>query len=386
MNVPFRDIDILKTRDTWKRSYEEREMDIWELGSLDDNDHSVDLDDAYNQPNMEQREWMNLCGAHPHQVPVDVDLGYRDLDRDHNWFAAYHKYPNIEDNLKFIATSKSTYTSDDLDITNTDTITLNSEQQPILDHLKRQLAGEDVSKLSIVTGPAGTGKSYVIRAITQEVERSYGVGSVKLMAPTCVAANNINGKTIHSGLRFTNVNAGDLVGESERDFQNEMSRVKVIIIDEFSMVGQKLLGKIDQRLRQANPDIQDQVMGNYIVYLFGDFNQLQPVGDQLLYSIPHSELAAAGKLAYLQFQKVFVLNTVMRQLGADQLRFKELLQRVSSGAITTDDYNFLKIRFANNNVHLSHGFTIPYDSFQKMTESVNIITNSFVVWVNQLPL
>lgn len=45
---------------------------------------------------------------------------------------------------------------------------------------------------------------------------------------------------------------------------------------------------------------------------------------------PHSDLATRGKIAYMQFQKVFVLNTVMRQLGADQWRFKELLQHRKS--------------------------------------------------------
>ena len=49
-----------------------------------------------------------------------------------------------------------------------------------------------------LTGPAGTGKSFMINLITTYLANSHK--NYLLMAPTGVAAQNINGKTIHSEL------------------------------------------------------------------------------------------------------------------------------------------------------------------------------------------
>ena len=57
-----------------------------------------------------------------------------------------------------------------------------------------------------VTGGAGTGKSHVIRAIKEHMERSMSgsqeMHACMLMAPTGVAAFNIGGLTIHRALRL----------------------------------------------------------------------------------------------------------------------------------------------------------------------------------------
>ena len=55
-----------------------------------------------------------------------------------------------------------------------------------------------------ITGSAGTGKSYLMRYIVQEMKRkhegdlSQGLGEVVVTAPTGVAAINVGGQTIHS--------------------------------------------------------------------------------------------------------------------------------------------------------------------------------------------
>ena len=55
-----------------------------------------------------------------------------------------------------------------------------------------------------------------------------------------------------------------------------------MLIDEYSMLGQTLLGWIDKRCRQATGQ-QDEVFGNISIILIGDPAQLPPVADKPLY-------------------------------------------------------------------------------------------------------
>jgi len=68
---------------------------------------------------------------------------------------------------------------------------LNSEQQEGAKHI---LAGNNV----FLTGSAGTGKTFLLRFVIQELEKMHGEASVAVTAPTGIAAINIGGQTIHS--------------------------------------------------------------------------------------------------------------------------------------------------------------------------------------------
>ena len=95
-----------------------------------------------------------------------------------------------------------------------------------------------------LTGSAGTGKSFVIhhfRAHLQQTRKKYMV-----LAPTGVAAQNIEGITIHSALKISSTNTisyssyKTLIFNSE-NLQNEIRQIKTLIIDEISMVSANLL-------------------------------------------------------------------------------------------------------------------------------------------------
>lgn len=68
---------------------------------------------------------------------------------------------------------------------------LNEEQQKAAAHI---LKGHNV----FVTGSAGTGKSYLLRYVIQELLTKHGDEGVAVTAPTGIAAININGMTVHS--------------------------------------------------------------------------------------------------------------------------------------------------------------------------------------------
>jgi ATP-dependent DNA helicase PIF1 len=77
---------------------------------------------------------------------------------------------------------------------------LNAEQQDAATHI---LAGSNV----FLTGSAGTGKTFLLRYVIQELEKRHsGPGEVAVTAPTGIAAINIGGQTIHS---FAGIGLGE---------------------------------------------------------------------------------------------------------------------------------------------------------------------------------
>ncbi|KAE8740151.1 hypothetical protein FOCC_FOCC014349, partial [Frankliniella occidentalis] len=90
------------------------------------------------------------------------------------------------------------------------------------------------------------------------------------------------------------------------------------------------------------------MMGNCYVYLFGDINQLDPVGDKPLYSFLDGKFlgqCAKGKEVIDSFQHSFHLTEIKRQSDTS---FQKLLNNVSDGEVTTDDYSVLETRFSSN--------------------------------------
>jgi len=69
-------------------------------------------------------------------------------------------------------------------------MSLNAPQQVAM---KKIIEGKNL----YVSGPGGVGKSYLVKHIMDK----FGDSTV-LMAPTGIAALNINGSTIHSAFRF----------------------------------------------------------------------------------------------------------------------------------------------------------------------------------------
>ena len=76
-----------------------------------------------------------------------------------------------------------------------------------------------------------------------------------------------------------------LEGEQLQKLHQSFSGVDYLIIDEMSMLGRKLFGQVDQRLRQAFPHRAGEALGGCSYLLVGDFGQLLPVMD-LYPSVP----------------------------------------------------------------------------------------------------
>jgi len=68
-------------------------------------------------------------------------------------------------------------------------------------------------------------------------------------------------------------------------FQTRCKEIKLLILDEKSMVGRSQVGRIGPSPVPGSSSNADEIFGGITNYLFfGDFGQLPPVGDSLLYS------------------------------------------------------------------------------------------------------
>ena len=111
-----------------------------------------------------------------------------------------------------------------------------------------------------VTGAGGAGKSHLIKAIYHTVTKTFRhasinpeIPSVLLMAPTGVAAININGTTLNTALatpRECGNNVPAMSDQKRTQMRLSLAELKLIIIDEISMVSNIGLLHIHQRLKE----------------------------------------------------------------------------------------------------------------------------------------
>jgi len=121
-----------------------------------------------------------------------------------------------------------------------------------------------------VTGRAGTGKSTLLRAMRDMI-----TDDVAVVAPTGLAAVNVGGQTIHSffGLPPRTIRPDDIKRSRNGGV---MRKLKLLVIDEVSMVRSDMMWAIDQSLR-INRGKSREPFGGLRLVMFGDLHQLPPV-------------------------------------------------------------------------------------------------------------
>ncbi|MFZ4121351.1 MAG: ATP-dependent DNA helicase [Caulobacterales bacterium] len=128
----------------------------------------------------------------------------------------------------------------------------------------------DGAPVVLLTGRAGTGKSWFIKALSKE-----NTVSQVVLAPTGLAAMNIGGQTVHSFFGFP---PRPLIGFSEKPnwfFTKAARGVQRIVVDEVSMLRADVLDAMDSHLRAAKRS--SRPFGGVQMLLVGDFHQLPPV-------------------------------------------------------------------------------------------------------------
>ena len=159
---------------------------------------------------------------------------------------------------------------------------------------RSSIVHNEVSPLHLfVTGSGGCGKSHLIKTIYYSLTKALcskesEKPKVLLLAPTGVAAINIEGITIHSGLGIPighhGKNVPKLSDKMRSKLRNKLSELGVIIIDEISMVSNLLLLYIHQRLVEVFGCSQEKAFAGISVIVFGDFYQLPPIQQRTIYA------------------------------------------------------------------------------------------------------
>ncbi|MDR1033867.1 MAG: AAA family ATPase [Bifidobacteriaceae bacterium] len=206
------------------------------------------------------------------------------------------------------------------------------------------------NKHIFITGSAGTGKSTLLRRYIETNDMSH----TAVLAPTGVAAINVNGETIH---HFFGLKPGCTPDDMEDAVQRAKRRGKMklfkaldaIIIDEISMVRADMFDCIDMFLRKIRKI--DEVLGGVRLIAFGDLYQLPPVvtnqekslfedyynspyffGSRTFYELYQNELR---DFEYIELTKVY------RQRDSKLI---DLLNAVREGKATDDDIELLNQR------------------------------------------
>jgi len=183
---------------------------------------------------------------------------------------------------------------------------LSKKQQLFIDYV---LEGKNV----FLTGKAGTGKSTVVKKAIKEL-KSKGKKVVAL-APTGIAANNIEGQTIHSMFNLNPFGVTDfkscnfLKGEKRR----MLNAIDVIFIDEVSMLRPDILDGMNWTLTKNGCK---SLMSIQIVFV-GDLKQLpSPVNDN------------TRSVLYQTYDGVdFFEAKIYQKLGVETIELDEILRQ-----------------------------------------------------------
>ncbi|UOG66936.1 AAA family ATPase [Candidatus Nanosynbacter sp. HMT-352] len=178
---------------------------------------------------------------------------------------------------------------------------------------------------ALLTGAAGTGKTYLLNTFIAQA-RKRGK-KVSVTATTGLAATHLGGNTIHSwsGIGVNDHLPNNFFERLSKTRRDVISKTDVLIIDEISMLHDFRLDMIDKVLRTVREN--DRPFGGIQLVMSGDFFQLPPVnrpneqgGGFVVYSDAWQELQPA--VLYLE-----------RQYRQNDERLLEILTALRTGDV-----------------------------------------------------
>ena len=199
-----------------------------------------------------------------------------------------------------------------------------------------------------ITGPAGTGKSYLIKTIVNDAEKKEK--KIKVCAMTGCAAILLECKatTLHmfSGIGLANKDNASIIEElftKKRTKLKNWRKLDILIIDEVSMMSLKILLLLDAIAKKIYKN--DKPFGGLQVIFTGDFYQLSPV-----FNNEKEREASMYCFQHQLWNQIFpkenqiILKTIFRQ--NDQMILK-ILKYVRKGQITNNTIKALESRIFN---------------------------------------
>jgi hypothetical protein len=163
------------------------------------------------------------------------------------------------------------------------------------------------------------------------------------LAPTAVAAINIDGTTVNTVLVIPKETGDCLRGMSDQkktQYRISLKDLKLIIIDEISMIGNITLLHIHQRLKEIFGVSSTDLSAGISIIAVGDLYQLPPIKKKAIFDDYKNE---THNLCHpWGVFKMVELTEIMRQ--KNDKAFTELLNRIRTASHTEDDIKVIQSR------------------------------------------
>jgi ATP-dependent DNA helicase PIF1 len=152
---------------------------------------------------------------------------------------------------------------------------LNNQQKEIFN---KYLQGENI----FITGPGGTGKTYLIKAIEQNAKENNKIYQVCALTGCAAILLQCGASTLH---RFAGIGTayGTIPQVVERVIKNRSKKMnwiklELLIVDEVSMLSLKIFSILDLIAKRVKQRWNEPFGGIQIIFS-GDFYQLPPIGN-----------------------------------------------------------------------------------------------------------
>ena len=234
----------------------------------------------------------------------------------------------------------------------------------------------------LLLGTAGSGKTRAVQTALQETQRTLAAAGlpwdveprdfVRVAAPTGSAAFNLrfHATTVHRLIHWFTPPYFKTITDDKTlyELQKQLRSTQLVILDEVSMIGRQMMGRIDSRFEQAKgyQNERNESLGGVSCVAVGDPAQCEAMHDQQIYNTTphkgtstdgdkqHVQLSNRGLEVYSSFNKVIVLTKTHRltmiqdpqtqaerDFNARAERFVSVLRRLRDLEWTCADYFWL---------------------------------------------
>ena len=226
-----------------------------------------------------------------------------------------------------------------------------------------------------ITGKAGSGKSTLLQYFRHQTKKRLAV-----LAPTGVAALNVQGQTVHRFFNFPVDVSPEKVEAGKVRLRNPglYKELQTLLIDEVSMLRADLLDCINIFLQRHGPaSPTNQAFGGVQMIFIGDLYQLSPVvtyQEKEIFSHYYSSpyFFSAKVFTEQNFEmKILELKKVYRQKNS---AFIEILNRIRNNTVQEEDLHCLNRRYLphfQNHPENSKSFYIYLTATNKIADEIN---------------
>lgn len=233
---------------------------------------------------------------------------------------------------------------------------LSSEQEIVIQKYRE---GKNV----FVTGPGGTGKSYLLREIIQDSIQNNKRLQVCATSGRSAVLLGCGARTIHSwsGVRIPRGSREDIITKTlkRKNTKKMWKGVDILIIDEVSMMSLKLFEILNDVGKIARNNYS-KIFGGIQLIFIGDFFQLPPIGDEG--DIDSSRYCFESDLWNDAFpiENHIKLTKIFRQ--SDE-KFIKILNQIREGRVTRSSHETLTRLIGKEYVDIENTGIVPVRLF-----------------------